>query len=57
MDITPAAVVGQQMAATQGELQTQVLKKVLDLETQQGADIARMVQQAAGIGQNMDFRA
>jgi hypothetical protein len=57
MDITPAAVVGQQMASTQNALQMQVLKKVLDMQSQQGSDLARMVQQAAGLGQSADFLA
>jgi hypothetical protein len=57
MDITPAAVLGQQMAATQTDVQTQVLRKVLDLESQQGVDLARMMQQAAGLGRGVDFQA
>jgi len=54
MDITAA---GQQLAITQNAVQIQVLKKALDIQSQQGADLARMVQQAAGVGRGVDFQA
>jgi hypothetical protein len=57
MDITPASVVSQQMATTQTEVQNAVLRKVLDMESQQGSDLARLIQQAAGLGRGVDFQA
>lgn len=56
MDISVSAVTDQQAAITQNTVQIQVLKRVLDVQAQQGAELARMVQQAAGLGQGMDVQ-
>ncbi len=57
LSVNATAAASQQAANTQGAVQLQVLRKVLDMESQQGADLARMVQQAAGVGQSVDYRA
>lgn len=57
LSVNATAASSQQAANTQGAVQAQVLRKVLDMESQQGADLARLVQQAAGVGQSVDFRA
>jgi Putative motility protein len=57
MDVTAAASVSQQLANTQYSAQMLVLKKVLDIESQQGVDLARLVQQAAGLGRSADYQA
>jgi hypothetical protein len=57
MDALVAAVMNQQAALTQGTVQIGVLRKVLDIEAQQGVDLARMMQQAAGLGRAVDFQA
>lgn len=59
MDITTAAFAAssQQLAYAQNAVQIQVLKKVLDIQSQQGAQLALMMQQAAGLGRGVDFQA
>lgn len=57
MDITPATAVAASQLKTQTELATRVLKKVLDVNTQQGADLANMIAQAGGVGQRIDLYA
>lgn len=57
MDISPASVTAERTAQTQGEFATKVVKKVLDLSAQQGAQLAQLVAQAGGVGQNLDTRA
>lgn len=54
MDISPAAVYVDRLAQTQGEFATGVLKKVLDQNAQQGAQLAQLVASAGGVGQNVD---
>ncbi|MDP1832031.1 MAG: YjfB family protein [Geothrix sp.] len=57
MDITPANAVVQTQARTQNEFAVRVLRKALDLSAEQGADLARMVAQAGGVGQRVDLYA
>jgi hypothetical protein len=57
VDITPANAVAQTQARTQNEFAVRVLKKALDLSAEQGADLARMVAQAGGVGQRVDLYA
>ncbi len=56
MDISPASVYVDRLAQTQGEFATSVLKKVLDQNAEQGAQLARLVASAGGVGQNVDTR-
>lgn len=55
--ISPAAVVGQQMAATQGEFATRVLRKALDSEAAQAAQLIQLMNQGSGIGTSIDTHA
>lgn len=57
MDITPATAVAMNQLKTQNEFATRVLKKVLDASTQQGADLAKLVDQSGGVGQRVDLYA
>ena len=57
MDISPATAVTMNSVRTQNEMATRVLKKALDLNAQQGADLAQMVAQAGGVGQKIDTYA
>ena len=57
MDITPATAVALNQFKTQNELATRVLRKVLDVSAEQGADLARMIDQQAGVGQRVDLYA
>ena len=45
-----------QVQATQGEFQVAILRRVLDMESREGADLARLVQQAAGLGRGVDVQ-
>ena len=55
--ISPEAVLASRMAVTQEAAGVMVLRKVLDMEAAQGAMLAQMVDQAAGLGQNMNTSA
>lgn len=57
VDITPASLVAQSQARLQTEVATRVLRMALDANTEQGADLARMVAQAGGVGQRVDLYA
>ncbi len=57
MEITPAAVVGMQVSNVQTDVAVNVLKRVLDVQAQQGAQLAQMIAQASGVGQNLDVMA
>jgi hypothetical protein len=55
--ISPAAVVGQQMATTQGDFAVKVLRKMLDSEAAQAAQLLQLVNQGAGLGTSIDTSA
>lgn len=57
MDITLAAISAQKQLQTQNEVVVSVLKKVIDIQTEQGADMAKLVAQAGGTGQRVDLYA
>jgi hypothetical protein len=58
MDISPVAVYAQKAAAVQSEFATQVLKKSLDITTQQAQDVVSLIQGTnANLGQNLDVKA
>ena len=57
MDIIPATAVAASQLKTQNEFATRALKKVLDVNTEQGAALAQMVAQAGGVGQRVDLYA
>jgi len=55
--ISPAAVVGMQMASTQGEFAVKVLRKMLDSEAAQASQLLQLVNQGAGLGTAIDTSA
>ena len=57
LPITPTAAVAQQAATTRDEFAVRVLRKTLDLAAAQGASLAQMVDQQAGVGRNIDVTA
>jgi hypothetical protein len=54
VDITAASASAQTQAMTQNAVAVSVLKKSLDISAQQGAQLAQMVAQSAGVGQRVD---
>ncbi len=56
MDITTAAIAMNQ-ANIQNEIGTSVLKKVLDITTEQGAELVKIMAQQSGVGQRVDLHA
>ncbi len=54
--ITPAAVMTQKTLNLQGEIATNVLRKVLDTEAAQAAMLVQMAQ-SSGVGTRIDTRA
>ena len=55
--ISTASVVASQMAMTQSQAGMMVMRKVLDMEASQGAMLAQMVAQSAGLGLNVNSYA
>ena len=54
--ISPATVMAQKTLNLQGEIATNVLRKVLDTEAAQAAMLIQMAQKS-GVGVNIDTRA
>jgi hypothetical protein len=54
VDISTASASAQTQAMTQNAVAVSVLKKSLDISAQQGAQLAQMVAQSAGVGQRVD---
>jgi len=54
MDISPAGLAAEVQANTQNQVAVSVLKKSLDISSQQGAELAKMMAQAGGVGQRVD---
>ncbi len=54
--ISPATVMAQKSQNLQGEIATNVLRKVLDTEAAQAAMLIQMAQKS-GVGVNIDTRA
>ena len=54
MEIT-AAVTAQAQALTQTEVGVSVLRKSLDINAEQGAELVKMMDQAGGLGQRVDL--
>lgn len=55
--ISPVSVYADRMAAAQETAGILVMRKVLDMEASQGAMLAQMVAQSAGLGGSIDLRA
>lgn len=54
VDISPAGSVAQAQALVQGQVAVSVLKKSLDLSAEQGAELAKIMASAGGVGQRVD---
>ena len=55
--ITPSSISADALAMVQATYGTLVMRKVLDFEAVQGAMLAQLVAQSAGVGQNIDASA
>ena len=53
-NITPEAVAAQQSVLTAMDMSTRVLRRVLDVQASEGAMLVQMMNQQAGLGQNVD---
>lgn len=56
-NVTPASITAAQMVMTQEALGAGVLRKIVDNEAAQGALLVKMMDQAAGLGRNVDASA
>jgi hypothetical protein len=54
MEITATTAAAQTQANTQNQMAVSVMKKALDIQTQQGADLVKMIDQAGGLGGRVD---
>lgn len=54
MDISPAGAAAQSQQLLQQQVAVGVLRKSLDVETQQGAALVQMLNQSTGLGQGID---
>ncbi|HJW09529.1 MAG TPA: putative motility protein [Holophagaceae bacterium] len=54
MDVSPASVVATQQRNTQMQYATSVLRKAIDIQAEQGAALAKLVAEQAGVGQRVD---
>ena len=54
MDISPAGAAAQSQQLLQQQVAVGVLRKSLDVETQQGAALVKMLNQSTGLGQGID---
>jgi hypothetical protein len=54
MEISPVAAAAQSQANLQNQMAVSVLKKSLDMQAQQGAELVKMMAQAGGIGGRVD---
>ncbi|WP_306590853.1 YjfB family protein [Geothrix sp. 21YS21S-4] len=57
MELTAASVAAQKQVQLQDQVAVGVLKKTIDIQAQQGADLAKMVAEAGGVGQRVDLFA
>jgi len=57
VDISPATAVAAQQSRTQEQYAVNVLRKALDIQAEQGAQLAKLVAQQAGVGQRLDLYA
>lgn len=57
MDLSTEGVIARSQANLQNQIAVSVLRKSLDLQAQQGAELAKMIDQAGGIGRQLDQNA
>ena len=56
-DVTPSSISANALAMVQANYGVSVMRKVIDIEAAQGAQLAQMIAQSVGLGQNVDARA
>lgn len=57
MDVSPAGATAQSQALIQSGVAMSVLRKSLDIQAQEGAALAKLMDQSAGLGQRIDTTA
>ena len=57
MDPLAASTIAQTQSMIQNQVGIAMLKKTVDIMAQQGADLAKMVSQAGGVGGVVDLQA
>lgn len=57
MDVSPAGAIAQSQMLLQSGVAMGVLRKALDIQAQLGADLAKLLDQQAGVGQRVDTMA
>lgn len=54
MDISAVSAASQTQVTTQNQAAVSMLKKTVDMQAQQGADLVKMIDQAGGKGTRVD---
>ena len=57
MDVSPTGAIAQSQMLLQSGVAMGVLRKALDIQAQLGADLAKLLDQQAGVGQRIDTTA
>ncbi len=57
MDITVATAVSMHQLRVQNDLTLSVLKKTVEADVQQGADLVKLMEQSGGVGKRVDLFA
>jgi hypothetical protein len=57
VDLTVASISAQKQEFVQNTIGIGVLRKSLDIQAEQGAEIVKMMDQAGGVGQRVDLHA
>lgn len=57
MEISAAGSAAQAQANVQNQAAVSMLKKTVEITAQQGADLAKMIDQAGGVGRQVDQTA
>ena len=55
MELTAVSAAALSQAMTQNSIAVSVLRKSLDMTAEQGAELAKMLDQAGGLGQRVDL--
>ena len=55
MELTAVSAAAQTQAMTQNTIAVSVLRKSLDITAEQGVELAKMMDQAGGLGQRVDL--
>ena len=57
MNVSPAGAIAQSQQLLQSSIAMGVLRKSLDIQAQVGADLVKLMDQQAGLGQRIDTSA